>query len=217
MTPWYDATYCPSLGPFPSIGGGAHRPLTTLCPSSSSLAYLSLSTSLPLGRLCQRSPRTFPVSLLRVGSTQRRGGGGGILVHGREVLALRRAPEHRHAPEHPDGNDEKQQQQDAGDGPERADDASHGNAGLSPALHTSKGPAVKPPMDHCCPPPPPLPPRMRMRCYGSAKARAPQQMRQNSCSSTAHSKTRGTVRSHRRTGRRWPVVVTVECRIPRQR
>ena len=29
-----------SLGPFPSIGGGAHRPLTTLCPSSPSLAYL---------------------------------------------------------------------------------------------------------------------------------------------------------------------------------
>ena len=29
-----------SLAPFPSIGGGAHRPLTTLCPSSPSLAYL---------------------------------------------------------------------------------------------------------------------------------------------------------------------------------
>ena len=45
------ADRCPSLGPFPSIGGGAHRPLTALCPSSSSLACLSLSTSLsfPLG------------------------------------------------------------------------------------------------------------------------------------------------------------------------
>ena len=44
---WPIATYCPSLGPFPSKGGGAHRPLIALCPSSSSLPYPSLSTSLP--------------------------------------------------------------------------------------------------------------------------------------------------------------------------
>ena len=92
---WPIAIRCPSLGPCTSIGGGAHRPLTTLCPSSSSLPYPSLSTSLsfPLafpsidrgvhrshhsfpflsfGRLCQRSPRTFPVSLLCVSV----GGGG---------------------------------------------------------------------------------------------------------------------------------------------
>ena len=43
---WPIATYRPSLGPFPSIGGVAHRPLTPLCPSPPSLAYLSLSTSL---------------------------------------------------------------------------------------------------------------------------------------------------------------------------
>ena len=43
---WLIAIRCPSLGPFPSIGDGAHRPLTTLCPSFSSLPYLSLSTSL---------------------------------------------------------------------------------------------------------------------------------------------------------------------------
>ena len=42
------AIHCPSLGPFPSISGGAPRPLTTLCPPSPSLAYLSLSTSLSL-------------------------------------------------------------------------------------------------------------------------------------------------------------------------
>ena len=42
---WPVAVRCPSLGPFPSIGAGAHRPLTALHPSSS-LAYLSLSTSL---------------------------------------------------------------------------------------------------------------------------------------------------------------------------
>ena len=43
---WLIAIGCPSLGPFPSIGGGAHQPLTTLCPSSSSLLNFSVSTSL---------------------------------------------------------------------------------------------------------------------------------------------------------------------------
>ena len=51
MSPWCVVLVCnwrrcPSLGPFPSISGGAHRPLTTLCPSSSSLPYFPLSTSL---------------------------------------------------------------------------------------------------------------------------------------------------------------------------
>ena len=47
------------------------------------LPGLSLPPSTPflaLGRLCQRSPRTVPVSLLRVGSTQGIGGGGGGLT-----------------------------------------------------------------------------------------------------------------------------------------
>ena len=35
---------CPFLGPFPSVGGGAHRTLTTLCPSSPCLAYPYLPT-----------------------------------------------------------------------------------------------------------------------------------------------------------------------------
>ena len=59
---------CPSLDPSPSVGGGAHRPLTPSCPPSPCLATPFLS----LGRLCQRSPRTAPVSLLRVGYTRRR-------------------------------------------------------------------------------------------------------------------------------------------------
>ena len=50
----------PSLGPSPSVGGGAHRPLTPLCPSSASVAYLYLSTSL-----------SYPV----VGCAKRGGGG----------------------------------------------------------------------------------------------------------------------------------------------
>ena len=50
---WPMTIRCPSLGPFPSIGGGPYRPLPTLCPSSSSLAYPSLSTSLPF-------PLAFP-------------------------------------------------------------------------------------------------------------------------------------------------------------
>ena len=40
---WRLAT-CPFLEPFPSIGGGAHRPLTPLCPPSPCLAYPYLPT-----------------------------------------------------------------------------------------------------------------------------------------------------------------------------
>ena len=40
---WPIAIRCPSLGPFPSVGGGAHRPPTALCLSFSSLRYLALS------------------------------------------------------------------------------------------------------------------------------------------------------------------------------
>ena len=72
---WSLATYCcPSLKPLPSVGGGAHRPLTTFCPPSPRRAYPYLPTppSFPFGRLCQRSSWTFPVSLLRGGSMQRR-------------------------------------------------------------------------------------------------------------------------------------------------
>ena len=39
------STYCLSLDLSPSKGGGAHRPLTALCPSSPSLGYLSLPTT----------------------------------------------------------------------------------------------------------------------------------------------------------------------------
>ena len=42
---WPIATHCPSLGPSPSVGGGASRPLTH--PSSPSVACLSLSTAVP--------------------------------------------------------------------------------------------------------------------------------------------------------------------------
>ena len=71
---WLIAIRCPFLGPFPSIGGGAHRPLTALCPSSSSLPYLSLSTSL-----------SFPLAFPSVGG---RGGGGcqGVLFAFQVVL-----------------------------------------------------------------------------------------------------------------------------------
>ena len=41
---WPFAISCPSLGPFPSIGGGARRRLTTLCPPYPDLAYPDLST-----------------------------------------------------------------------------------------------------------------------------------------------------------------------------
>ena len=43
---WPIAIRCPSLGPFPSIGGGSHQALTAPRPSSSSLPHPSLSTSL---------------------------------------------------------------------------------------------------------------------------------------------------------------------------
>ena len=51
--------------PFPSLGLFLRRPR---CPSASPHSFPSLS----LGRLCQRSPRTCPVSLLCVESTQRK-------------------------------------------------------------------------------------------------------------------------------------------------
>ena len=58
---------CPSLEPFASAGGSAHGPLTTcalpLPPWPIPTSLLPLPS---LGRLCQRSPWTFPVSLLRV-------------------------------------------------------------------------------------------------------------------------------------------------------
>ena len=59
----------PLPSPFPSLGLSLCRPP---CPSASPHSFPSLS----LGRLCQRSPRTCPVSLLCVESTQRKGGGG---------------------------------------------------------------------------------------------------------------------------------------------
>ena len=41
---WPIATYsCPSFELFASIGGGVHRPLATLCPPSSCLAWGELS------------------------------------------------------------------------------------------------------------------------------------------------------------------------------
>ena len=51
--------------PFPTLGLSFRRPR---CPSASHHSFPSHS----LGRLCQRSPRTCPVSLLRVKSTQRK-------------------------------------------------------------------------------------------------------------------------------------------------
>ena len=51
--------------PFLSLGLSLRRPR---CPSASHQSFPSLS----LGRLCQRSPRTCPVSLLCVESTQRK-------------------------------------------------------------------------------------------------------------------------------------------------
>ena len=58
----------PLPSPFPSLGLSLCRPP---CPSASPHSFPSLS----LGRLCQRSPRTYPVSLLCVESTQRKAGG----------------------------------------------------------------------------------------------------------------------------------------------
>ena len=52
------AMCCPSLGPSPSVGGGARRPLTAPCPPSPSSAYLSLSTplSIPSVGCAHRAP-----------------------------------------------------------------------------------------------------------------------------------------------------------------
>ena len=47
----------------------SHRPVSFLCLLA--LSFPLYFPFLSLGRLCQRSPRTFPVSLLCVGSTQR--------------------------------------------------------------------------------------------------------------------------------------------------
>ena len=55
----------PLPSPFPSLGLSLCRPP---CPSASPHSFPSLS----LGWLCQRSPRTCPVSLLCVESTQRK-------------------------------------------------------------------------------------------------------------------------------------------------
>ena len=55
----------PLPSPFPSLGLSLRRPQ---CPSASPHSFPSLS----LGRLCQRSPRTCPASLLSVESTQRK-------------------------------------------------------------------------------------------------------------------------------------------------
>ena len=55
----------PLPSPFPSLGLSLRRPP---CPSASPHSFPSLS----LGRLCQRSPRTCPVSLLCVESAQRK-------------------------------------------------------------------------------------------------------------------------------------------------
>ena len=64
---------CPFLEPHPSIGSGAYRPLTTLCPSSPCpLSFPPYSPFLSLGRLCQPSPRSVPVSCSVLGP--RRGG-----------------------------------------------------------------------------------------------------------------------------------------------
>ena len=69
----------PLPSPFPSLGLSLCRPP---CPSDSPHSFPSLS----LGRLCQRSPRTCPVSLLCVESTQG-GGGGGTRPWGLALLA----------------------------------------------------------------------------------------------------------------------------------
>ena len=55
----------PLRSPFLTLGLSLRRPQ---CPSASPHSFPSHS----LGRLCQRSPRTCPVSLLRVESTQRK-------------------------------------------------------------------------------------------------------------------------------------------------
>ena len=76
---WPIATYCPSLGPFPSISGGAHRPLTALCPPSPSLARPSLSTSpsFPLVGCANTAPG---LSLFHCSMSGPHGGGVGVLA-----------------------------------------------------------------------------------------------------------------------------------------
>ena len=53
---WPIAIRCLSLGPVPSIGGGAHRPLTTLCLSPLVLSFPLYFPFLSLRRLCQPAP-----------------------------------------------------------------------------------------------------------------------------------------------------------------
>ena len=65
---WAIATYCPSLGPSPSAGGGAHPPSITSCPPSPSLAYPTLR--FPWDVVPMEPP--VPVSLPRLWSARRR-------------------------------------------------------------------------------------------------------------------------------------------------
>ena len=85
---WPTAIRCPSLGPSPSIGGGAHRPLTTLRPSSPSLACLSLSTSADIRKtsanIRETSADIWETSVdIRKTSADIRGGPGNIHGHPR--------------------------------------------------------------------------------------------------------------------------------------
>ena len=106
------AIRCPSLGPFPSIGGGAHRPLTTRCPSSSSSSYLSISTylSFPLvgcangcaKRLCARGGggpqwRGWGGEKKSPPPSSAGGGGGGLLPQ----ETLDRRVDIKHGPQRP--------------------------------------------------------------------------------------------------------------------
>ena len=83
---WLVATYCPSLGPCPSIGAGAHRPLTTLCPPSPSLACRSLCTSL-----------SFPL----VGRAKDGGGGGRAQHTNYWAPRTRKRHQQEHRPQRP--------------------------------------------------------------------------------------------------------------------
>ena len=94
------AGHCLSLDPFPSIGVGAHRALTTLCPPSPSLAYPDLCThpSFPLVGCANGAPGLslfhcpvshphrggqLPSTLARsvqVDAPYRRGAGGGCTI-----------------------------------------------------------------------------------------------------------------------------------------
>ena len=101
---WPLAAYrCLSLEPFPSAGGGAHRPRTTMCPPSLCLSSPSLLTppSFPLGgcaldfpcftALCRvhteeaNCPRRWPGASKwtpHTGGGERGGRGGGIPTRG---------------------------------------------------------------------------------------------------------------------------------------